>query len=72
MKKLMFISLIFAILILSSCAKIEEAKAQGVANQLFELIENGDYTSASALFCANEDDGKSFLRYTVCGIYPCR
>ena len=63
MKKLMFISLIFAILILSSCAKVEEAKAQGVANQLFEHIENGDYTSASALFCANEDDGKSFSEF---------
>lgn len=63
MKKLMFISLIFAILILSSCAKIEEAKAQEVANQLFEYIENGDYSSASALFCANEDDGKSFSEF---------
>ena len=65
MKKLMFISLIFAILILSSCAKVEEAKAQGVANQLFEHIENGDYTSASALFCANEDDGKSFSEFPI-------
>ena len=63
MKKLMFISLILAILILSSCGKVEEAKAQEVANQLFEHIENGDYTSASALFCENEDDGKSFSEF---------
>ena len=63
MKKLMFISLIFAILILSSCSKIEETDAKEVANQLFEHIENGDYSSASALFCANEDDGKSFSEF---------
>ncbi len=63
MKKLMFIALIFALFMLSSCAKIEEAKAQEVVNQLFEHVENGDYTSASALFCANEDDGKSFSEF---------
>ena len=63
MKKLMFISLIFAILTLSSCAKVEEAKAQEVVNQLFEYIEKGDYDSASALFCSNEDDGKTFSEF---------
>ena len=63
MKKLMTVVLILSLFMLSSCAKIEEAKAQGVANQLFEHIENGDYTSASALFCANEDDGKSFSEF---------
>ena len=55
--------LIFALLVLSSCSKIEEANARGVANQLFEYIEKGDYTSASVLFCANEDDGKSFSEF---------
>ena len=63
MKKLMTVVLILSLFMLSSCAKIEEVKAQGVANQLFEHIENGDYTSASALFCANEDDGKSFSEF---------
>ena len=63
MKKLMTIVLIFSLFMLSSCAKIEEAKVQEVVNQLFEHIENGDYTSASALFCANEDDGKSFSEF---------
>ena len=48
---------------LSSCAKIEEAKAQEVVNQLFEYIEKGDYDSASALFCSNEDDGKTFSEF---------
>ena len=59
----MLIVLILAMFMLSSCSKIEETKAQTVANQLFEHIENGDYTSASALFCANEDDGKSFSEF---------
>ena len=63
MKKLMTVVLILSLFMLSSCAKIEEAKAQEVANQLFEYIEKGDYSSASALFCANEDDGKSFSEY---------
>ena len=63
MKKLMFIALFLALFMLSSCAKIEEAKAQEVVNQLFEYIEKGDYASASALFCANEDDGKSFSEF---------
>jgi hypothetical protein len=63
MKKLMFIALILALFMLSSCAKIEEAKAQEVVNQLFEYIEKGDYDSASALFCSNEDDGKSFSEF---------
>ena len=63
MKKLMTVVLILSLFMLSSCAKIEEVKAQGVANQLFEHIENGDYTSASALFCAKEDGGKSFSEF---------
>ena len=63
MKKLMTVVLILSLFMLSSCAKIEEAKAQEVANQLFEYIENGDYSSASTLFCANEDDGKSFSEF---------
>jgi len=63
MKKLMFMALILVLFTLSSCAKIEEAKAQEVVNQLFEYIEKGDYDSASALFCANEDDGKSFSEF---------
>ena len=63
MKKLMTIVLILSLFMLSSCAKIEEAKAQEVVNQLFEYIEKGDYDSASALFCANEDDGKSFSEF---------
>ena len=63
MKKLMTVVLILSLFMLSSCAKIEEAKAQEIVNQLFEHIENGDYTSASALFCANEDDGKSFSEF---------
>ena len=63
MKKLMTVVLILSLFMLSSCAKIEKAKAQEVANQLFEHIENGDYTSASALFCSNEDSGKSFSEF---------
>ena len=63
MKKLMFMALILVLFTLSSCAKIEETKAQEVADQLFEYIEKGDYDSASALFCANEDDGKSFSEF---------
>ena len=63
MKKIILFVLLLALFMLSSCAKIEEAKAQEVANQLFEYIEKGDYSSASALFCANEDDGKSFSEY---------
>ena len=63
MKKLMTVVLILSLFMLSSCAKIEEAKAQEVVNQLFEYIEKGDYDSASALFCANEDDGKSFSEF---------
>ena len=63
MKKFMTVVLILSLFMLSSCAKIEEAKAQEIVNQLFEHIENGDYTSASALFCANEDDGKSFSEF---------
>ena len=63
MKKLMTVVLILSLFMLSSCAKIEEAKAQEVVNQLFEYNENGDYSSASALFCANEDDGKSFSEF---------
>ena len=63
MKKLMFIALILALFMLSSCAKIEEAKAQEVVNQLFEYIEKGDYGSASVLFCAKEDGGKSFSEF---------
>ena len=63
MKKLMAFVLILSLLVFSSCAKIEEPKAQEVANQLFEYIEKGDYSSASALFCAKEDGGKSFSEY---------
>ena len=63
MKKLMTVVLILSSFMLFSCAKIEEAKAQEVVNQLFEYIEKGDYDSASALFCANEDDGKSFSEF---------
>ena len=63
MKKLILIFLTFALIMLSSCAKIEEYKAQEVANQLFEYIEKGDYDSASALFCSNEDDGKTFSEF---------
>ena len=63
MKKLMTVVLILSLFMLSSCAKIEEAKAQEVANQLFEYIEKGDYDSASALFCSNEDDGKTFSEF---------
>ena len=63
MKKMILLALILALFMLSSCAEIEETSAQEVANQLFEYIENGDYTSASALFCANEDEGKSFSEF---------
>ena len=63
MKKLMTVVLILSLFMLSSCAKIEEAKAQEVVNQLFEYIEKGDYDSASALFCSNEDDGKTFSEF---------
>ena len=63
MKKIILFVLILSLFVFSSCAKIEEPKAQEVANQLFEYIEKGDYSSASALFCANEDDGKSFSEY---------
>ena len=63
MKKLMIVVLILSLFMLSSCAKIEEAKAQEVVNQLFEYIEKGDYDSASALFCAKEDGGKSFSEF---------
>ena len=47
----------------AACSKIEETDAKRVANQLFEHIEAGNYTSASALFCANEDEGKSFSEF---------
>ena len=63
MKKVMVMLFIFALLAFSSCSKIEEVNAREVANQLFEYIEKGDYASASALFCANEDDGKSFPEF---------
>ena len=63
MKKIILFVLLLALFMLSSCAKIEEPKAQEVVNLLFEYIEKGDYASASALFCANEDDGKSFSEY---------
>ena len=63
MKKLMTVVLILSLFMLSSCAKIEEAKAQEVVNQLFEYIEKGDYVSASVLFCAKEDGGKSFSEF---------
>ena len=63
MKKLMTVVLILSLFMLSSCAKIEEPKAQEVANQLFEYIEKGDYSSAFALFCAKEDGGKSFPEF---------
>ena len=63
MKKLMTVVLILSLFMLPSCAKIEEAKAQEVVNQLFEYIEKGDYDSASALFCSNEDDEKLFLNF---------
>jgi len=63
MKKLMTVVLILSLFMLSSCAKIEEAKAQEVVNQLFEYIKKGDYDSASALFCSNEDDGKTFSEF---------
>ena len=63
MKKIILIFLTFALIMLSSCAKIEEDKAQEVANRLFEYVENGDYASATSLFCAKEDDGKSFSEF---------
>ena len=63
MKKIMIFVLILALFMLSSCAKIEEPKAYEVANRLLEYIEKGEYNSASALFCANEDDGKSFSEF---------
>lgn len=63
MRKSMFIALFLVLFMLSSCAKIEVAKAQEVVNQLFEHVENGDYSSASALFCANEDGGKTFSEF---------
>ena len=63
MKKTMLIILILSLLVLSSCAKIKEADAHGVVNQLFEYIEKGDYASASELFCANEDSGKTFSEF---------
>ena len=63
MKKIILFVLILSLFMLSSCAKIEEPKAQEVVNQLFEYIEKGDYDSASALFCSNEDDGKTFSEF---------
>ncbi len=63
MKKTVLLILILALSVLSSCAKIEEADAYKVVNQLFEYIEKGDYASASALFCANEDGGKTFSEF---------
>ena len=63
MKKLLAIVLILAVLVFSSCSKIEEADTKEVVDQLFEYIEKGDYTSASALFCADEDNGKSFSEF---------
>lgn len=63
MKKIILFVLLLALFMLSSCAKIEEAKAQEVVNQLFEYVEKGDYASASALFCAKEDGGKSFSEF---------
>ena len=63
MKKIILFVLILSLFMLSSCAKIEEPKAQEVVNQLFEYIEKGDYASASALFCAKEDGGKSFSEF---------
>lgn len=48
---------------LCACSKIEEVDAKEVANQLFEYIEQGDYLSASALFCADEGDEKTLSEF---------
>ncbi len=50
-------------LLISLFSKIEKDDAMAVADQLFEYIEKGDYASASELFCANEDDDKSFSEF---------
>ena len=63
MKKLLTIALILVLLVLSSCSKIEEENAREIINQLFEYVETGDYACASDLFCADEDDGKTFPEF---------
>ena len=61
MKKISSLLCILLILLsFSACSRIEETDAKEVANTLIEYIEQGDYDSATNLFCANEDDGKSF------------
>lgn len=57
------IILILALIMLTSCSEIEEADAHEVVSQLFEYVEKGDYASASDLFCANEDGGKTFPEF---------
>ena len=61
MKKLCFILCLLLILLsFSSCSKVEEADAKEVVENLIEHIEQGDYDSASAIFCDAEVEGKTF------------
>ena len=63
MKKcfILLIVLLLLLLTFASCAKVEESKAKEVAEDLIEYIEQGDYASASDLFCEDKDEtGKTF------------
>ena len=64
MKKICFLlCLLFLLFSLSACARIDEADAKALVDELMEYIEQGDYDSAAALFCAKEADGKSFSEF---------
>lgn len=62
MQKFCFILCLLLILsTFPSCSKVEEADAKQVAEALMEYIEQGDYDSASKLFCDDKDqEGKTF------------
>ena len=56
MKKLLIIlCALLMLLSFSSCSEVERSDAEQVANNLIKYIEQGDYDSASDMFCEDAD-----------------
>ena len=64
MKKIVLaMCLMTSAFLLSSCYSIPESDAKVLADQLVAYIEQGEYDSASAFFCSDNDNGKSFSEF---------
>ena len=62
MRKISYLlCVLFILLSLSACSKVEKVDGKEVAETLIEYIELGDYDSAANMFCDDKDiEGKTF------------